>query len=189
MTLAELGLALMVLLLTPGPTNTLMLMAGLERGVIRSIALIPVELAAYFAVITPLALLTQGMAEQFGVLRPVLAVLAGFWVLYLAWSLWREDRRVADGRMVTAGRLAWTTLLNPKGVVMGLVLLPAAGATGAAFVVLALAVCAVAAFWAVLGGYLPGAGPGAAIPTLWRQVLAVWLAGLSLVIMAGGVVT
>jgi len=186
MTIAELSLALMVLLLTPGPTNTLMLMAGVERGWMRSLWLIPVEVAAYLAVIVPLALLAQGLAAQMGVLRPVVAVLAGLWVLYLALRMWRAESVAGDRATVTPARLALTTLLNPKGLIMGLVLLPAAGSTGAAFAVLVVAIIVVAAFWAALGGHMPGAGAGAAIPPLWRRVAAVWLAGLSVLIVAGG---
>lgn len=78
MTLVELGLALTVLLLTPGPTNTLMLMAGAERGLARALWLIPVELAAYLAVVLPLALLAEGLAAQMGILRPVVGCWRGF---------------------------------------------------------------------------------------------------------------
>lgn len=188
MTLVELGLALTVLLLTPGPTNTLMLMAGAERGLARALWLIPVELAAYLAVVLPLALLAEGLAAQMAILRPVVAVLAGLWVLYLAWTLWRPERGIGPAATVTGTRLAVTTLLNPKGLIIGLVLLPAAGATGAALGVLAVAVCAVAACWAAFGaGMGRAAGPDAAIPSLWRRVAAIWLAGLSVMIMAGGV--
>jgi threonine/homoserine/homoserine lactone efflux protein len=189
MTIAELSLALMVLLLTPGPTNTLMLVAGVERGWVRALWLIPVELAAYLAVIVPLALLAEGLATQLGVLRPVVAVLAGIWVLYLAFRMWRTEPLGGPEATVTPARLALTTLLNPKGLIMGLMLLPAAGATAATFGVLALTIIVVAAFWAALGGYMPGAGAGAAIPALWRRVAAIWLAGLSVMIVAGGIAT
>ncbi len=47
MSLEELVLALLVLLLTPGPTNTLMALAGAERGWTRALRLIPAELAGY----------------------------------------------------------------------------------------------------------------------------------------------
>lgn len=187
MTIAELGLALAVLLLTPGPTNTLMLMAGAERGWTWAARLIPVEVAAYLAVIVPLALLAQGMAEQLGVVRPVVAVLAGLWVLYLAWAMWGHAPQPGPQGTVTARRLAVTTLLNPKGLIMGLVLLPEAGATPAAFGVLVLCIVAVAAIWAGIGCGLPGSGKGAALPPLWRRAASVWLAGLAIFIVAGGI--
>lgn len=186
MTLAGLTITLMLLLLTPGPTNTLMLLAGAERGLLRSLRLIPVELAAYLAVIAPLAMLAEALAGQIGVLRPVVATLAGLWVLFLAWKMWHREEASARDGTVTAARLAVTTLLNPKGLVMGLVLLPAAGATGAAFAVLALCVVAVAGFWAFLGCCLPEAEDGEGFPPLVARVAAVWLAALSVIIVAGG---
>lgn len=186
MTIGELSLALFVLLLTPGPTNTLMLMAGTERGWRRALPLIPVELAAYVAVIAPLALLAQDLAGRLDVLRPVVAVGAGLWVLYLAFSMWQVDAMAGQSGSVTARRLAVTTLLNPKGLIMGLVLLPAAGATMAGFAVLAVIIVGVAAIWIALGRLVAGASTGAAIPALWRRVAAVWLAGLSIMIVASG---
>ncbi len=187
MTIAELSLALLVLLLTPGPTNTLMLMAGAERGWWRAVPLIAVEAAAYLAVIVPLALLAQVLAAQIGVVRPVVAVLAGLWVLYLAWAMWRTAPAPGAEVTVTAWRLAATTLLNPKGLIMGLVLLPAAGATGVAFGALVLCIVVVAGIWVALGCSLPGSGRSAALPTFWRRAAAVWLAGLSALIVAGGI--
>ena len=56
MDLPALTLALLALLLTPGPTNTLMALAGAERGLGGAARLIPAEIAAYLAVTLPLAL-------------------------------------------------------------------------------------------------------------------------------------
>ncbi|ESW61424.1 MAG: hypothetical protein Q27BPR15_06450 [Rhodobacter sp. CACIA14H1] len=186
MSMTEFALALLVLLLTPGPTNTLMLLAGAERGLLRSVALVPVELSAYLAVVLPLALASEALSDRLGILRPVVAVAAGVWVLYLAWSMWRTEPGGAAPASVTPGRLWVTTFLNPKGLVMGLVLLPAAGVGMAAAGLLALCIAILAVFWAFLGCCLPGQEEGAAFPPLLRRLAAFWLAGLSVFIMAGG---
>lgn len=186
MTLAGLTLALLLLLLTPGPTNTLILLAGAERGWHRALWLVPVEVAAYLIVVIPLALLAHAVAEQVGLLRPVVASVAGVWVLYLAWTMWSAEPGRRGGAAVTARRLAITTMLNPKGLVMGLVLIPSAGATGPSFAVLAGCISVVAAFWAFLGCCLPGAEDGDGFPPLVMRAVAVWLAGLSVMIVAGG---
>lgn len=186
MTMPELALALMVLLLTPGPTNTLMLLAGTERGLARALALIPVELAAYLAVITPLALLSHLLSDQLATIRPVVAIAAGLWVAWLAVQMWRAAPETEAAETVTAGSLAITTLLNPKGLIMGLVLIPAGGATPAAFGLLVACIALVAAFWAFLGCCLPGREDGAGFPPLLRRLAAIWLAGLSVFLMAGG---
>jgi len=186
MTMPELTLALMVLLLTPGPTNTLMLLAGTERGLNRALLLIPVEIAAYLAVIAPLALLSHVLADQLATIRPAVATAAGLWVAWLALQMWRAAPEATATETVTARRLAVTTLLNPKGLIMGLVLLPAAGASAAAFGLLATCIALVAAFWAFLGCCLPGREDGAGFPPLLRRLAACWLAGLSVFIVAGG---
>jgi len=186
MTLPELALALMVLLLTPGPTNTLILLAGAERGFLRSLALVPVELAAYLPVILPLALAAEVLADRLGMLRPVVAAAAALWVLYLAWTMWQPAPAGLIRQDVTARRLWVTTLLNPKGLIMGLVLMPAAGVGMVSVSLLAVCIATVATFWAFLGACLPGSDEGAGFPPLLRRLVACWLAGLSVFIVAGG---
>lgn len=186
MTLTALGLALILLLLTPGPTNTLILLAAAERGFMRALSLIPVELAAYLAVIVPLALLSDALADQIGILRPIAAALAGAWVLYLAWSMWRFGTDANATGTVSPRRLAVTTLLNPKALVMGLVLIPGAGGSVEAFGVLALSIVIVALVWAAAGCCLPRPTVGTGVPPILPRLAALWLAGLSVLIVAGG---
>lgn len=185
MTISELVLALAVLLLTPGPTNTLMLLAGAERGWRRALWLIPVELGAYLTVILPLALAAGALADRLEVLRPAVAFGAALWVLYLAWTMWRMVPAMGQAPTVTARRLAVTTMLNPKGLVMGLVLVPAAGVGGLQVGILAGCIVVAAAIWAGMGARLPRGAEGAGLPPLLRRVAAVWLAGLSAFIVAG----
>ncbi len=48
---------ILLLLLTPGPTNTLMALGGYSRGIVRALPLILGELCGYLAVIVPVAVL------------------------------------------------------------------------------------------------------------------------------------
>ncbi len=187
MTHIELTLALLALLLTPGPTNTLVLVAGSEGGWARVARLIPVELAAYISVIVPLALLSERLAGPMAAVRPVVAVAAGLWVLYLAVRLWRPDTAMAGVGTVTARRLAVTTALNPKGLIMGVVLLPAAGATAGSFALLAVSIAVVALLWGGMGVMLPRAGRAAPGIGVLRRAASVWLMGLSVLLVLGGI--
>lgn len=189
MTYLELTLALLALLLTPGPTNTLIFLAGSEAGWRHLARLIPAELAAYLAVILPLALLSQALAAPMTAARPVVAVLAGLWVLSLAIRLWRPDPAQAGSASVTAARVAVTTALNPKGLIMGVVLLPAAGATPQAFALLAACILGVALLWGGAGVFLTLSGQAAPRIGLLRRAAAVWLMGLSVFLVAGGLGT
>ena len=80
MTVPELTLAVLALLLTPGPTNSLMLLAGAERGLTGAARLIPTELAGYFLTVLPLALAgTTVLADHQG-FRSGLTLAAAVWV-------------------------------------------------------------------------------------------------------------
>lgn len=185
MTSVELGLALLALLLAPGPTNTLVMLAGAERGFLPALRLIPVEVVAYLSAVLPFLWLGAAFPAEAAMVRPVVAVLAATWVLRLAWVMWQTPPVTQGAQMVTARRLFVTTLLNPKAIIMGVVLLPAAEGTPRLAILTAL-IAAVASVWALAGCFLPGAAGGTGLPPLLRRGVALWLAGLSVMIVAGG---
>ena len=179
MTIPNLILALAALLLMPGPTNTLLAVAGAERGLRASLSLIPFELSAYLAVTVPLALMGNLLASEVPMLNHVHAGLAGIWVLLLAIRMW-HFRPDTPGTSVTAWGVFVTTLLNPKGLIFGLVLLPGPELPLRVFV-FSLLVTVIAALWAGFGSLAtlrPSTAQGAALRL--RQVAAVWLALLSM---------
>ena len=98
MTVPELTLAMLALLLTPGPTNSLVLLAGSERGLTGAARLIPVELAGYFLTVLPLALAgTTVLADHHG-FRSGLTLAAAVWVAVLAVKLWQAPGPGNAGR-------------------------------------------------------------------------------------------
>src|SRR5574343_431988 len=179
----ELALAILLLLLTPGPTNTLMMLSAAERGMSASLRLIPVELAAYLSTVVPLALFSHAAAAQMAALRPAVAILAGLWVLSLAVRLWNPPKRGAGETSVTPARLFVTTLLNPKALIFGLVLLPSA-APVQGFAVFSALVVVVALVWAGIGYRLPDVAANGL--TLMRRGAACWHAVLSIGLLAKG---
>lgn len=180
---ADIAIAILLLLLTPGPTNTLMMLSGADRGFRASLRLIPVELLAYLCTVGPLTLLAHAASPWLETLRPAIAIVAGLWVLSLALRLWTAAPQQGDRPLVTASRLFVTTLLNPKALIFGLVLLPAA-APAEGFALFAALVVIVALAWIWLGQRLPAAaGTGLA---LMRRAAACWLAVLSLGLLAKG---
>lgn len=185
----ELGLAILVLLLTPGPTNTLMLLSGADRGFAATLRLIPLELCAYLCTVIPLVLLAQGAAPFLDTLRPAIATLAGAWVLLLAMRLWRSPVRSVDSPLVTGRQVATTTLLNPKALIFGLVLLPDANPVAGLALFSSLVVLA-AVFWTALGSHSPlcrtPQRQGTGLPVGLRRAAACWLALLSIGIVVKG---
>ena len=180
MTLTELALVILALLLTPGPTNTLVALAGAERGWSRALPLIPAELCGYLATTLPLAGLGSRLLDASPQAGAAITLAASVWVAWLALSMWRLPAR-QDGRPeVTGRRVLITTLLNPKALIFGLVLLPAEGARLALnFGLFAISVVMVAMAWAALGALLRrGEGHGG-LSNSWRRAASVWLGALA----------
>lgn len=188
MGLAEFTMAALALLVTPGPTNTLLLIGGSERGWLRALRLIPAELAGYFGTVLPLALLGDAVLASVPGLRAAVALLAGLWVAWLALKLWRLPAPGSAPQSVTARTVLTTTLLNPKALIFGLVLIPDPDRMAQHLALFAALIVAVAAGWAALGAGLarPGARSGGTILPLLRRVAAIWLAFISATLIAKG---
>jgi hypothetical protein len=77
-----------------------------------------------------------------------------------------------------ARKLFATTLLNPKGLVIGLVLLPSQPNLGSAAAIFFATLIAVSAVWAAIGNFMAGAG--FAQGPVMRRACACWLGLLSL---------
>jgi len=183
MPLPELSLALLALLLTPGPTNTLLAIAGAERGLRAAWSLLPLVLLAYLAMILPLVFLGAKALAHMPLLRPVIGLTAALWVAKLALTMWRVPQAQTSSD-VTPARLVTTTLLNPKALIIGLVLLPAPTAILPRVAIFAALLLIASAVWAALGASLKRGG--AAMPTPLRRAAALWLGILSLGLAATG---
>lgn len=112
-----------LLLVVPGPTNTLLCLSGRERGVVPSLRLMAGETAGYLAVIVPLVTFLAPIFEARPSISLVLKVAAACWILYLASKLWRSESGYGE-RSVSVRKVFVTTLLNPKALVFGLVIFP-----------------------------------------------------------------
>lgn len=182
MNLTETTLALFALLLAPGPTNTLLALAGAERGLRGALMLAPLVGATYLAMVLPLAFFAEAIA---GVpfLRTALGLVAGLWVARLALRMWHMPHGT-DTRTVDALQVITTTALNPKALIIGLVLLPGDGALAPrAAVTLGVALTA-SLLWIGLGGATARPAANALSPRL-RRIAAVWLGLLSAGLFAG----
>lgn len=184
MPLEALTLALLVLLLTPGPTNTLMALAGAERGWARSLRLIPAELAGYLLAVVPLTLAGAALLEHRPQLAPVITTLAAAWVLLLAVRMWRMGLSTSGtGASVTAPQVLVTTLLNPKALVIGLVLLPSPDPLAPRLALFVALVVTVAVVWTGAGAAVTR-NDGTGLPRWLSRLAAAWLAILSATLAA-----
>ena len=119
------ALAVLAVLGTPGPTNTLLATAGATAGVRRALPLIPAEAAGYTISILTLGLALGPAMARTPVLAGALRVAVGAYLLLLALRLWRRGASaMATGGVVTPAQVFITTLLNPKAIVFALGILP-----------------------------------------------------------------
>ncbi|MES2257158.1 MAG: LysE family transporter [Pseudomonadota bacterium] len=130
------ALTIAAVLLTPGPTNTLLFLAAAKQGVRRSLPLIGAELLGYcfsiagwcgFLGLTS-ALFPQGPS--------VGRALAAAYVAYLAVKMWGEANRehAQQARAVRGRTLFVSTLLNPKAFFFAATVFPPASAGATAFI-------------------------------------------------------
>ncbi|WP_149538009.1 LysE family translocator [Siccirubricoccus phaeus] len=167
-------LAVLTVLGTPGPTNTLLATSGATVGLRRSLPLMLGEAAGYTISILTLGLLLGPAMAAAPLLAAALRVAVGLYLLLLALRLWRHGGAVlATGAVVMPRQVFVTTLLNPKAIVFALGILPF-GAGPAVWPLYMLGflplLATVAMAWIIVGTVLGSAagrrGWGGAVPRL-----------------------
>lgn len=175
----------LALLLAPGPTNTLMGLAGAQGGLSRVIRLIPAELAGYATSILPLSFLGAELIQTLPGFGLVLKVAAAVWIAVLAIKLWTAFLLGEEGKDTSAKQVYVTTCLNPKALVFSLVLLPPL--QSAEFpqhlLVFAVMVIGVALTWGGLGTMTRVWVDGTKSMMLLQRGASVWLMIVSLSLM------
>lgn len=169
----HLVLPAVVLLLTPGPTNTLLATAGAGRGFRAALHLVAAELLGYAGAITALLLVIGPAVATSPTIAWCLRLACSLFLAYLAVQLWR--RPAADParaeHAIGFRRVLIATLLNPKSLVFVFLLLPA-GATlpeVEAIVAVAILIPVAGSCWIGLGAALRrGAAPRLSIVTIHR---------------------
>lgn len=145
-------IAVVAVLATPGPTNTLLLTAATLDGP-RSLRLIPAEMAGYLVSALTIALLVGPLVAQIWMVGLVLRSIAAAYLILAAVRLWRRSGGAFQGTpLITARHVFTTTLLNPKAILFGLGIVPVREAGGVAYLTgFCLLIAAVASAWILLG--------------------------------------
>jgi threonine/homoserine/homoserine lactone efflux protein len=122
-----LTVGIFVVLITPGPTNTLLAAAGLRQGVRRSLPLIAAELGGYLVSISVWGRFLAQAAHALPWLPSLLRIAAGLYIAYLAVDMWRAAVALPDTAQRRTGMrtLFVATLLNPKGLLFAGTIFPA----------------------------------------------------------------
>ncbi len=168
----------MLLLATPGPTNTLLWVAAATSGARRALPLVLAELSGYASAIALILLLLQPMLVALPWLRAALTCVVACYIALLALRLWKGPSTSEESPLVvTPGKVYLTTLLNPKAFVFALGILPV-GDPAIVWFLLMLGGCILLAGsgWVLLGAL-------AGVATNARH--GRWLTRLSSVVLGG----
>ncbi|TDM66624.1 multidrug transporter MatE [Acinetobacter sp. KU 011TH] len=114
------------ILLTPGPTNTLLASAGIQAGVKQSLKLIPAEVMGYLIAITSWGGVLESVSHFIPWLPALLKLISATFILYLAFKLWitsTNDIKL-DSPLITPKALFVATLLNPKALLFASAIFP-----------------------------------------------------------------
>ncbi|MCZ4090419.1 LysE family translocator [Sinorhizobium psoraleae] len=117
-------LAILLLLATPGPTNTLLCLSGAAAGLRRSAPLLLAELSGYLCVIMPVAGFAAPLLAAHPQISLALKLTAAGWILLMAHTLWAARGLQTDDQAISFRQVFVTTLLNPKALIVALVMMP-----------------------------------------------------------------
>ncbi|TAL99088.1 MAG: LysE family translocator [Paraburkholderia sp.] len=139
---ALLALGIAVVLITPGPTNTLLAAAGLRQGMRRSLPLVGAELAGYIVSISLWGHFLAQAAHAWPWLPSVLRIASGLYIAYLAVNMWKAAVALSASAQAATGvrTLFVATLLNPKALLFAGTIFPAAAFENGAAYLLAMSV-------------------------------------------------
>jgi threonine/homoserine/homoserine lactone efflux protein len=180
-------LAVLGLLATPGPTNTLLAASGAAVGLRRSLHLIPAEVSGYLCSILALTLVLGPVAQTWPLFGSALRVSCALWLAYLAWRHWTAAAaHGVEAQAVPFAKVFVTTLLNPKGLIFAFAIIPhlAEGNVTAALPHLAgltALIVAVGTAWIGIGAALTAAGAR----HRWVQRVSAAVLGVFALVLSG----
>lgn len=155
--------ALMVLLLAPGPTNTLLFRAGVLFGYRASWTLAFVECLAYLLQVSVWGVALLYLAAYSTGALKALQLAAACYLLYVSFKLWqrKSSEVTATGDRFSGLYFFWLTVMNPKGLLIVSFIAPLSAFTSLQGYVgfmatLALVVIPVGSAWIVLGSRFEG---------------------------------
>jgi threonine/homoserine/homoserine lactone efflux protein len=155
--------ALMLLLLAPGPTNTLLFRAGVLFGWRASWKLAFIECLAYLLQVSAWGVALLSLAAFSPWALKATQLVAACYLLHVSYTLWQRKNSAVDpnGDRFSGLYFFWLTVMNPKGLLIVSFIAPAgtfATLPGYAgfMAILAAVVIPVGSAWIVLGSRFEG---------------------------------
>jgi threonine/homoserine/homoserine lactone efflux protein len=111
------SLAIALVMVTPGPTNTLLLVSGIQLGLRRAWHLVIFSILGYCIAITLLGGLMRWLSQNHDWVYSLLKLVCAAWIIYLAITLWKKHALHGEQRgPINARNIFMVTLVNPKSL-------------------------------------------------------------------------
>ena len=178
-------LAVLTLLGTPGPTNTLLATSGAALGVRGSLPLLAAELAGYLIAIAVIRIVLGPVIEAWPAVGVALKVAVVLYLIWIAVRIWGHGNSPAGAASAISLRSVFlTTLLNPKALIFALSVIPQQHPVAIAYLAgFIVAVPAVGLGWILIGRAV-GLATGAERAGTLRKVASIALVGFAGVVAA-----
>jgi threonine/homoserine/homoserine lactone efflux protein len=170
-------LTVLLILGTPGPTNTLLATGGGTVGFRRALPLVAAEAIGYLISILTIGLVVRPVIASMPAVAVGLQLAVGAYLIRLAAKLWQHETIDLAAAPVTARQVFLITLVNPKAMIFALGVIPFEAVDWwpylACFLVLLLAM---GAGWIAVGATLGRAaaamGQAQMVPRIGAAVIA-----------------
>ncbi len=115
-----------LILVIPGPTNTLLFVSGLHARLRRTLPLVAAEALGYVMAISAFGFLLASASGRLTWLIAAIKAGCAVYVGYLAMKMWTQSDLVKEraDRIVTARDVWVATLMNPKGLLFASTIFP-----------------------------------------------------------------
>lgn len=123
------ALSTAALLLTPGPTNTLLMAIGMQRGTKGAVPFVACELFAYTMAILAWGAILVPLQSGYPWAAVAVRVASSIYLVYIATRMWRSAPMALNAGSGPIGlfNLFTATLLNPKALIFSSAIFPAIG--------------------------------------------------------------
>jgi threonine/homoserine/homoserine lactone efflux protein len=159
------------------------------RGWLKGLPLIAGELGGYLLVIVPAATLAAPFFDAYPQASVGVKLTAGVWVLYLGYRLWTSEKQAKDAVEISVRQVFVTTVLNPKALIIALVIMPHDGLTDLApwLVLLAGLVLLAANGWIAFGSLMRRTERFEVKPIVVRRVAAACLVLFAMILASASI--
>ncbi|EFS4232632.1 hypothetical protein AO411_2015985 [Salmonella enterica subsp. enterica serovar Sarajane] len=113
-----------LILLVPGPTNSLLLVSGLKKGVLKSSPLIIAEVFGYITAISFWAVLLSTTTKNTPSFPEVAKAVCSIYIFFLAIKIWSYGQLSRSNNNISFYHMVVASALNPKALLFVTLLIP-----------------------------------------------------------------